>query len=376
MKVEATISLYFSNIAVGGTSDKVYSAQLVKSGNGYVVNYQHAGRGEKLHTGTKTPKPVTIEEASVIFERLMNEKVKKGYLPVTGAQQPVPVAPAIDSVARTKFPVEELAPITEAEAEAYVRSPHYVMEVKFDGERLQIERTAKGYAGFNKLGNSTSIPAEVVAELEERVGHQRLDAHTYLLDGEIVGKHYFAYDLLMRNGVRLTDRTYKERRLQLRDLLHDVSQHVAVAVVWETTREKRIGLQALRDNNAEGAVFKKLDAPYRPGRNSHKKLKFWKSCSCKVIRVGDKGHDSATLALLDGKRWVEVGRASTIGKGTVQVGALVEVEFLNATAGRRLYQPHFKMKAKGQVWVRTDVLESECTIAQQLQGKYKQGIAA
>src|SRR5277367_2677875 len=72
----ATISLYFRE----GSSDKVYHAQIVPTGdNLYSVNFQYGRRGSTLQTGSKTATPVTLTEARKIFDKLVAEKKAKGY---------------------------------------------------------------------------------------------------------------------------------------------------------------------------------------------------------------------------------------------------------------------------------------------------------
>ena len=65
-----------------GTSDKVYSAQVVQvSAKEAVVNFQFGRRGNTLNSNTKTPTPVPVAEAEEIFNELVASKVKKGYQP-------------------------------------------------------------------------------------------------------------------------------------------------------------------------------------------------------------------------------------------------------------------------------------------------------
>jgi len=72
---EKSTILYFRE----GTSDKEYHIQLEKSGSGYVVNFQYGRRGGPLQEGTKTPTPVSLPAAEIIFEKLKHEKERKGY---------------------------------------------------------------------------------------------------------------------------------------------------------------------------------------------------------------------------------------------------------------------------------------------------------
>ena len=63
-----------------GTSDKVYEVDLCEADSGeFIVNFRYGRRGARLRDGTKTPFPVSREEAQKIFDKLVDSKVKKGY---------------------------------------------------------------------------------------------------------------------------------------------------------------------------------------------------------------------------------------------------------------------------------------------------------
>lgn len=68
-------NLYFCE----GSSDKVYHAQILDTGVGYVVNFSYGRRGARLTEGTKTNEPVSLEQATKVFEKLVESKTKKGY---------------------------------------------------------------------------------------------------------------------------------------------------------------------------------------------------------------------------------------------------------------------------------------------------------
>src|ERR1700693_3108427 len=74
---EEKISLYFT----GGGSDKVYHAQLLEKNPGYIVTFQYGRRGSSLQSGTKTSTPVSYAMAKKIFEKVVKEKLGKGYSP-------------------------------------------------------------------------------------------------------------------------------------------------------------------------------------------------------------------------------------------------------------------------------------------------------
>ncbi len=78
--VVESISLYFQ----AGNSDKVYNASIEETDGKYVVNFSYGRRGSALKSGTKTNSPVYLEDAKLIYNKLVNEKTKKGYVPKEG----------------------------------------------------------------------------------------------------------------------------------------------------------------------------------------------------------------------------------------------------------------------------------------------------
>ena len=84
MKLIKQTTLFFQE----GNSDKVYEVDLCEMGvNQYVVNFRYGKRGATLNEGSKTAQPVSLAEAEKIFDKLANEKIKKGYQ--TELPQPV-----------------------------------------------------------------------------------------------------------------------------------------------------------------------------------------------------------------------------------------------------------------------------------------------
>ena len=71
------ITLYFRQ----GSSDKIYQAAIEPKDGGYTVNFAYGRRGSTLSTGTKTQSPVPYAEAKAIFDKLVKEKIAKGYTP-------------------------------------------------------------------------------------------------------------------------------------------------------------------------------------------------------------------------------------------------------------------------------------------------------
>jgi bifunctional non-homologous end joining protein LigD len=364
---------------MGGSSDKEYHLQIeLILGSGYMVNFQYGRRGGTMQPGTKTPRPVPEAEARRIFDRLVAEKTGKGYAPGQSrntAVQPSPsrlkddpdameAAITTAQAIRTKYPVEKLGEIGLNDVERFLTSANYFMQRKEDGERRQIAKTEAGVVGYNKLGNAVELPRVLVAEIN------RLNMRTLFLDGEIIGDRYIAWDLLMADGVSIASQAYETRLAKLTKLIPAKNKLLSIVPTWDKTAQKQGALALLKKNRGEGVAFKLKTAPYRAGIGSHKKFKFLKSASCYVSAVGINGKSNAELSLLDDRtgEWVEVAHASTIGKGKIEKGMIVEVIFLNATAGRRLYQPRIKE-------VREDVDLYDCTISRQLKPEvFKEGV--
>ena len=70
-------------------SDKIYEVELLSAGdNGYIVNFRYGRRGANLKEGTKTPNPVSLPQAEKLFDKLVQEKTKKGYQDITATAEP------------------------------------------------------------------------------------------------------------------------------------------------------------------------------------------------------------------------------------------------------------------------------------------------
>jgi hypothetical protein len=78
--VEA-ISLFYRE----GSSNKVYRISILPSEGGYVVNFSYGRRGALPRSGSKTPAPVALDQARLIYNGVIAEKVNKGYVPEMGS---------------------------------------------------------------------------------------------------------------------------------------------------------------------------------------------------------------------------------------------------------------------------------------------------
>lgn len=88
MKLVRQSKLFFKE----GNSDKVYEVDLCEIGGNYVVNFRFGRAGTALKEGTKTTSPIALSEAEKIFNKLVDEKTKKGYQ-VSGEEKIIELKP-------------------------------------------------------------------------------------------------------------------------------------------------------------------------------------------------------------------------------------------------------------------------------------------
>ncbi|MEM9927044.1 MAG: WGR domain-containing protein, partial [Cyanobacteria bacterium P01_D01_bin.50] len=78
------------------SSDKVYEVDLCEvESDKYLVNFRYGRRGANLKEGTKTTQPVALREAQQVFDKLVGEKTKKGYVDVSAPSSPTTVVQSV-----------------------------------------------------------------------------------------------------------------------------------------------------------------------------------------------------------------------------------------------------------------------------------------
>ena len=342
-------SLYFKS----GSSDKVYHASIESADGGFVVNFAYGRRGAMLSTGTKTKAPVEHAAARRIFEKLLSDKRSKGY---TDGDTGTPYLHS-DKAGRVSGLLPQLLNvIDEREAARIVAEPQWIMQEKFDGRRLMLRKTGTVVEGVNKLGLLVSLAAPIAAAALDLPGD-------FVLDGEAIGDRFHVFDLLSRDGTDLREQAYGDRYGALAALIGSVSpsDHIGAVDCWTSASDKVDRLNALRERNAEGVVFKRWDAPYRQGRpnsgGTQLKLKFVATVSAVVTMINQQR--SVGVSLLNGDAWQTVGNVTVPANQHVpQLGDVVEVRYLYAAqVGGALYQPVL-------LGVRDDVEADECVVAQ------------
>lgn len=237
-------------------------------------------------------------------------------------------------------------------ATALVMDDEWVMEQKLDGHRVLVLVLHSGLQTLNRNGvpYTKGFPesAHKLATDHFRPGD--------IIDGELVGDEYWAFDML-RTGVRdATMMEYVERRQHLK-----AHQYPNTLPMARTTEEKARLMRRIRTEGGEGVVAKHLYAPYEKGIRSNKmlKVKYVKTIDCIVTEVDRNGKEAIGLGVMGEDGLTEIGACSMLGKGTVAVGDVVMVRYLYALhpEAPRLYQPTFLTK-------RDDKEPVDCTLDQ------------
>lgn len=340
-----------------GSSDKVYRAAIEEADGGFIVNFAFGRRGTTLNTGTKTTQPVTYEEASGIYEKLVLSKTAKGYKPVAGAQTGAGIGTSVtERESRdTGLRPQLLNPITEEDAEQYLANNDWCAQEKFDGRRMLLRKSGTGVVATNRDGLSIGFSNALATQLSGMDG-------SFVIDGESVGETFYAFDLLENEAGDLRAAPYQVRLEALQTQFGKPGGSIVVART-AMGGSKRTLLADLKSTDKEGIVFKDLRANWSAGRpangGSALKCKFWATCSCVVMKI-------------NARRSVEIALGGkSAGNVTIPpnqhipaIGQVVEIRYLYVTGvGGALYQPIY-------LGERDDVRAEDCTVERQLI-KYK-----
>jgi bifunctional non-homologous end joining protein LigD len=342
------VTLYYRE----GLSDKVYQAAIEPADDMFVVTFAYGRRGTTLTTGTKTSLPVDYDTARKIYTKLVGDKKAKGY---TEGADGTPYQHTDKQVSGV-LP-QLLNPVDEAEIKALFGDDEYCAQEKFDGQHLLTRKQDERVEGINKKGLIVGLPETVANEISTMFD-------SFILDGESVGDDYQVFDLLELNGEDLRPLPYRKRLSKLAGmLLFARPEYVHLKLVTNAFKEwqKTELWERLRQENREGIVFKRLDAPYVPGKPNRGgpqlKFKFVATVSAVVAKVN--AQRSVEVSLFRGRSLVSCGNVTIPANHQIpQVGAVVEVRYLYAyRESLALYQPVY-------LGPRDDVDPGECLVSQ------------
>ena len=346
-----SITLYYR----AGTSDKVYTATLEAKGTGHVVDYAYGRRGGPMNTGTKTTTPVDYETAKKVYDTLIRKKTAKGYTPgPDGTRYQHTQHEQRDSGIVCQLPHPVAGP---GHLAALIESPDFCMQEKFDGRRLLIRKYENVLEGVNRRGLKVGVPEPVFRTVSDTVPGD------CILDGECLGEEYVVFDVLRSDGADVQGHPYRYRLDLLEALVPRGAAGSAlrrIETAFESDEKQEV-LDWLARENAEGVVFKHLDAPYTTGRAAatvQAKHKFYETASF-VAGETNRSKRSVALTLYRGGESVPAGHVTIPSNHPVpKAGAVVEVRYLYAfPESGSVYQPVYLGK-------RDDVTARECTVDQ------------
>jgi bifunctional non-homologous end joining protein LigD len=219
-----------------------------------------------------------------------------------------------------------------------------------------IRKIGKSVIGINRKGLERPLPVTVQAP----IAASETDV---ILDGELVGDRYFAFDMLGVADQDLRPLPYSVRHQRVADSVAQIADPNIRYIPLITVPSEKLELfEFYQTSNEEGVVFKRLDHPYTVGRPSSGgpalKYKFVERATCLVQRHNEQR--SIAIALYDDGELIDVGNCTipaNVDPVSVAVGACVEIRYLCAYQGGSLREPVF-------VGVRTDVEPEECTVSQ------------
>ena len=138
-----TITLYYRE----GSSDKVYQASIEPAGELFVVNFAYGRRGSTLQTGAKTSSPVDYDTAKRTYDKLVREKLAKGYSP---GPDGTPYQHTDQADRATGNLPQLLNPIGEQEVKRLLRDAAWCLQQKFDGRRVLIQKQGDQVTAINR----------------------------------------------------------------------------------------------------------------------------------------------------------------------------------------------------------------------------------
>jgi bifunctional non-homologous end joining protein LigD len=313
-----------------------------------VVIFAYGRRGSTLTTGTKTNVPVDLERARAIFEKLVREKTAKGYTP---GESGTPYQHTEQAGRSTGLVPMLLNPVDAEELEPLLTSKDWCMQEKFDGRRVLIQKAGDKVVGCTRRGLAISLPFPFLRDAS------RIQRDV-VFDGESVGDTFHVFDLLELDGEDLRPLPLSQRLVKLINVLASAQcpSFSLVHTAFSLADKTRL-FEEIREGRREGVVFKRLDAPYTPGRPNSSgpalKHKFTATLSAVVERVN--AQRSVSLKLRGQKGWQSAGNVTIPPNQPIpQAGDVVEVRYLYAFPDSGvLFQPVC-------LGVRSDITAAEC----------------
>jgi bifunctional non-homologous end joining protein LigD len=337
---EESMELWFK----GGRSDKVYSVSLLNVGGvNWSVRFAYGRRGAAPQVGYKVEN-ASYSSAKDIYDDLVSEKEQRGYKPTGNASSNMTTTPTANkSIGHIP---QLLNPIEETDIQFYLDNDGWCAQEKFDGKNRLLLKEGKKAVGGNRKGLEVDITSEVKNEL--------LSLRDCVLAGEDMGTTIVCFDIISEKA------GYAERLRRLNSVISNL-QHIKCIHTSHGKKDKTLLLRRLKAQNAEGIVFKQLDAHYTPGRpasgGSQVKFKFYATASV-IAGPVNKGKRSVSMFILDNGVQTDIGNVTVYPNQSIpKPGDILEVKYLYAYKDGSLFQPVL-------LSFRDDIDKSACDIKQ------------
>lgn len=242
-----------------------------------------------------------------------------------------------------------------------LRDDDWVVQPKLDGDRVCITVDNGVVSVLNRQGQPKvrNVSEDMIAPF------RGLTEGRWVMDGEVVGRTMHLFDMPAAGGFHDESAPFEQRAKALGTVLSTLSIDPAVVRPVATAAGEGAKRQMLSDAKTgfrEGIILRHKGAGYENGRRADTLLKhkLAREVDAYIVATGVGGKENAVLAVrrADGTEQI-VGQVSTIGKGDLKVGDVVEARFLNVAdpSNPTLFQPRIMRK-------RTDKSAAECSIDQ------------
>lgn len=348
-----------------GTSDKVYIVQVQEDTSGPVASYKALGFSGRRGATLTQQAPVYEgpNRASAIAAAEKLEKTKRtgssryttmavaagatisgmpASAPVFGGASAAPATPAAAVAPLTSYVLMRAKEATEAQKAEMLTSPDWAEQRKYDGMRASVSLRRSSILAYNLKGTQMTLSAVAESELKKLLTQPDFsNERETILDGELMGDVFVAYDILFLRDVDMRTTPFYERFTALESLLERFPGLLA-PTAWSEAEKRAMREQAEKEN-WEGTMGRHMDGQYIAGRTDKiLKNKQWASCTCRVLTAHPTKR-SVQVALLNAD-----GIEEACGNVTIPVNAdmpdaddLIEVRYLYALPGGSLYQPVF-----------------------------------
>lgn len=345
---------------------------------GYTVKFLYGKIGSEGVGGVKV-KGASMAKAMSVYNSIRLEKLGKGYVVVGSKGGSAPkknpiLTASVKPMSQVKDELNGLgismpAAYPLSEVDILINSPDWCCQQKMNGRFLRVGMNEYGEVyGWNKLGHSTGVPA-VVADNIRKVGK------TILLDGELIGQTLYSFDILKYANQELLRQKPFQHRMEQLTKVHDkiaTDYWNLVPPAYSLTEKAKL-LEHAHATGMEGLVFKRITAPYLPGKeedvtkSTSFKVKFWKEASVVATKWTEK-NSVLVSCFKAGEGFVSVGKLTVPEKYKAMIGPILKpvilrVKYLYATEGLQLYQASLDPDDEGNV-TRDDQEPEECLISQ------------